>query len=395
MPAGTEAVARALAFAGEEVDRLERELSEIVLLDQQIRQEIARHERRRGQAADRLTAVQARGEPAEVREATEQLVTLTARSGLMQAQADILEGKQKALTRFRDHLTELIGMLGGGAEAAESGDETPAEESGRDDLARAVVTAQEDLRRDIARAMHDGPAQSLTNIILQAQIVERLVGRDQERAMQEVRLLVDMVQKTLESTKTFIFDVRPMVLDDLGVVPTLRRAARDRGQRARIPIEFESTGPDRRLAPDLESGIFRVVDEALTGFIATQPSRITIRLEWKPQTLRARVRSVRTGETELALPPGSEPPAAGAEPLGSSERGEDLPPLLAAMIQERHDDDVATRSAAAEQAAKDSALPARSWREIEQRASTAGLEVSLAEGGRCVEMVAELAGSPA
>ena len=390
MPAGSESVERALAFAGEELDRLERELSEITLLDQQIRQEIARHERRRAQAADRLTAVQARGEVTDIREATEQLLTLTARSGLMQAQADILEGKQKALSRFRDHLAELTVMLGGGADHGDGADDTGPEEGGRDALARAVVTAQEDLRRDISRAMHDGPAQSLTNIILQAQIVERLVGRDPDRAMQEVQLLVDMVQKTLESTKTFIFDVRPMVLDDLGVVPTLRRAARDRGQRARIPIEFESTGPDRRLAAELESGIFRVVDEALTGFIATQPSRITIRLEWKPEALRARVRSVHTGETALALPPGAEAPATGGEPLGTSERGEDLPPLLAAMIQERHDDDVATRSAAAEQAAKDAALPARSWREIEQRASTVGLEVGLVEGGRCVELLAEL-----
>ena len=77
--------------------------------------------------------------------------------------------------------------------------------------------------------MHDGPAQSLTNIVLQAQIVERLVGKDPALAQGEVRQLVAMVQQTLEATKTFIFDVRPMVLDDLGLVPTLRRAARERG----------------------------------------------------------------------------------------------------------------------------------------------------------------------
>src|SRR3982074_2570136 len=123
-----------------------------------------------------------------------------------------------------------------------------------------VLSAQEDLRREIARAMHDGPAQSLTNIVLQAQIVDRLVSRDPEMARGEIRQLVAMVQSTLDATKSFIFDVRPMVLDDLGLVPTLRRAARERGRRAGVPVEFDSMGSDRRLPMDLESGLFRILD---------------------------------------------------------------------------------------------------------------------------------------
>ena len=95
-------------------------------------------------------------------------------------------------------------------------------------VSRIVLSAQEDLRREIAKAMHDGPAQSLTNIVLQAQIVERLMATDTARARTEVGLLIAMVQQTLDATKSFIFDVRPMVLDDLGLVPTLRRSARDR-----------------------------------------------------------------------------------------------------------------------------------------------------------------------
>ncbi len=110
-------------------------------------------------------------------------------------------------------------------------------------VSRLLLDAQEDLRREIARAMHDGPAQSLTNIVLQAQIVERLVDQEPANAGTEVRQLVAMVQQTLEATKSFIFDVRPMVLDDLGLVPTLRRSARERGQRTGVPVEFDSMGP--------------------------------------------------------------------------------------------------------------------------------------------------------
>ena len=68
------------------------------------------------------------------------------------------------------------------------------------------------------------------------------MDRDPDSAKGELRLLVAMVQQTLDATKNFIFDVRPMVLDDLGVVPTLRRMARDRGRRAQVPVEFDSLG---------------------------------------------------------------------------------------------------------------------------------------------------------
>ena len=138
-------------------------------------------------------------------------------------------------------------------------------------VSRMVLSAQEDLRREIARAMHDGPAQSLTNIVLQAQIVDRLVARDPEQARGEIRQLVAMVQSTLDATKSFIFDVRPMVLDDLGLVPTLRRAARERGRRAHVPVEFESFGSDRRMAMEVEGGLFRILDETLGGVPVVEP----------------------------------------------------------------------------------------------------------------------------
>ena len=128
--------------------------------------------------------------------------------------------------------------------------------------------------------MHDGPAQSLTNIVLQAEIVERLVGTDTAAAQLEVIQLVAMVQHTLEATKTFIFDVRPMVLDDLGLVPTLRRAARDRGRRAGIQVAFESLGSEQRLTAELESGLFRILDEGLAGYLAVRPEHVALRLDW-------------------------------------------------------------------------------------------------------------------
>ena len=416
-------VQAALAGAEEQLERLERELAEIAMLEQQTRGEAARHEQRRTQAAERLAAMQARGDadPDEVREAVAQVITLTRRAALMESQVDVLAGKQKTLVRYRDHLAELVEALRVAAEWA------PAAEAGPDaelpvpaPVSRAILSAQEDMRRDIARAMHDGPAQSLANIVLQAQIVERLVSRDPEAALGEARALIDVVQHALDATKTFIFDVRPMVLDDLGLVPTLRRLARDRGHAAQVPVEFESVGADRRLDLDLETGLFRILDQATVAYLQTDPSRVELSLTWEDASLAAQVRAVHTEETVLALPAGTPPDAAadgaatdGAGPeapavddapkksrgrggrfrlLGSREQGEDLPPALAAMIREQREDEAARATASAAAPEEPPGLSAATWRDIAQRARSLGIEARLSDEGRCLDLAVELPG---
>ena len=241
-------------------------------------------------------------------------------------------------------------------------------------MSRIVLTAQEDLRREIARAMHDGPAQSLTNIVLQAQIVERLLAKDPEAARGEVRQLVSMVQQTLDATKSFIFDVRPMVLDDLGLVPTLRRSVRERGQRAGVAVEFDSMGTDRRLPMELESGLFRILDEALGAYLGASPDRVALRLDWTEERVEGRVSAsrdrtsaVEAAEREVAAQTSANPGT------------KDLPPALAAMIEDRREQ----AEAAAETARNEAivALPVNAWREIEQRAATVGISAELVADG--------------
>jgi hypothetical protein len=254
-------------------------------------------------------------------------------------------------------------------------------------MSRIVLNAQEDLRREIARAMHDGPAQSLTNIVLQAQIVERLLGRDPEGARGELRLLVSMVQQTLDATKSFIFDVRPMVLDDLGLVPTLRRAARERGRRAGIAVEFDSIGQDRRIEVDLESTLFRIIDEALSGYLAARPDRIAVRLDWSEDVVEAVVDARRDPTARMA-----EAEQAVADAARDSEAtAKDLPPALESMMADRRERAEARAEAA--RAAAIVSLPPDTWREIQQRAATTGVSAELSEGGGRLEIRAEIGAS--
>ena len=200
-----------------DVASLETELAEIDLLIQQATAESERHESKRAAMAARIAAVRAgdRVDPVEQAEQTAQLVNLTKRATVMESQVDVLKGKVKVLHRHHDALAALASDLrqlpdGGSVpllSAAGSGADDSSDDgdgSGTSNemarvspaVSRMILAAQEDLRRDIARAMHDGPAQSLTNIVLQAQIVERLIASDPAAAKPETRELIAMVQST-------------------------------------------------------------------------------------------------------------------------------------------------------------------------------------------------------
>jgi hypothetical protein len=240
-------------------------------------------------------------------------------------------------------------------------------------VSHLVLSAQEDLRREISRAMHDGPAQSLTNIVLQAQIVERLQAKDPAAAEKEVRELVAMVQRTLEATKTFIFDVRPMVLDDLGLVPTLRRACRDRGKRAGVTVDFESVGLDRRLPAQLESGLFRILDDVLAAHIAAKPETLSLHLDWGARL-------------EIELTAGRAPASIAAPDLPPDRA--DLPPAIAGMVEERRE---AHRDAV--EAARLAALakvPDRLWKEIAGRAELLGIDAELLDEGTRLRLLVDI-----
>jgi hypothetical protein len=212
--------------------------------------------------------------------------------------------------------------------------------------------------------------------------VERLVERNPAAAQAEVHELVAMVQRTLDATKSFIFDVRPMVLDDLGLVPTLRGAARDRGRRAGTTMTFESFGADRRLPTDVESGLFRLLDDAMAAFLALHPEQVSLRLDWSDQ-LEARITT-----SPFGSPAGS---AAGTTAVSgpATEAAGDLPPALAAMIAQRHDDQVAAEEDA--RRAREIILPPDAWNEIRMLAESLGLSAQLLDGGAGLLLDADLA----
>lgn len=371
-----------------DISGLNQELDEITLLTAQAATETERHETRRQKAEEKVAAMEAdpRVDAAELREARSQLLILSRRAVLFEAQQQVLEGKGRTLMRFRDRLQELDQMLSGAPQGpvrslpavSSAGPATPiaqpigsaggvASESDRG----ALLRAQEELRKDIARHMHDGPAQSLANIALQSEIVQRLATRGDPRLGNELGSLRTMVQAALDTTKEFIFDVRPMVLDDLGLVPTLRRLVTDRGRRSGIEVAFDSQGPLRRLDPDLESGLFRIIAEAATGYLHLRPSQLQVRLDWSDTELYALVNGIWAAETG---------PGGGR---AGDELPDDVPPALRAMIE-------ANRSQNQQQQSASHMLPQELMDEIMERAQTLGIRIGVQQDGAALEISAPL-----
>ena len=350
---------------------LQRELEEIELLLRQAATEVERHEGRRVQAEERLAQIEREQRaPEQLVEARVQLLTQTRRATTMQSQLEVLGGKQRVLLRYRARIEASLPVIRAAAsgDIALAGIAIPSSVPGLTGngqagaVSAAVLAAQEQMRREIARQMHDGPAQSIANIALQAQIVQRLFERDPARAAQALAELVEMVQQALEATKTFIFDVRPMVLDDLGLVPTLRRSAAERTRRSGVAVHFDSVGTDGRLSMGVESGLFRMIDDAVSAYIAVHATAVTIRLDWSENAVRVTIagkspRAEQTAEQRARAT------------VAAARRDRALPDALASMIHEQEEVD----------AERNAGLPAATLTEIEQRAAGLGIAVTVAD----------------
>jgi two-component system sensor histidine kinase DegS len=126
-----------------------------------------------------------------------------------------------------------------------------------------LVNAQETERQRLSRQMHDGPAQALSNFILQTEIAMRLFDVDAGQARAELNSLKSSAMGTFQKVRNFIFELRPMMLDDLGLVPTVRRYADAFKEQTGLDINVTVTGNERRLEPYLEVMIFRALQELL------------------------------------------------------------------------------------------------------------------------------------
>lgn len=245
-----------------EYQQVQNELKEIDLLIQQTTAEVDRLAQRSTQAANRLQQVEAQFDTIprqDIREAYQAMLEAQQRLFTMRGQLEKLQAQQRQLqhrARLLQRMLETCAIGEMAPEATAPGEETPA-------IIR-VIEAQERERQQLARQMHDGPAQALTNLVLQAEICERLFEVDPNQARAELANLKSAVVATFQRIRTFIANLRPMMLDDLGLIPTLKRYVEDTTEGG-FQVKLVVTGRERRFASYKEVTAFRVIQELLNN----------------------------------------------------------------------------------------------------------------------------------
>jgi signal transduction histidine kinase len=154
------------------------------------------------------------------------------------------------------------------------------------DALRRIVDAQELERRRLARELHDETGQALSSILLGLRALDEKVDSDVVRdAVAEVR---ELVVATLQDVRRLAVELRPKVLDDFGLVPALERLAQTFGDQTGISVRFEPGLADERLPAEVETALYRIVQEALTNIVKHAHARnISIVLVRRPGTVTA------------------------------------------------------------------------------------------------------------
>ena len=273
-----------------ELEETTRALREITLMIEQSQGEMSKLSQRNAAITTHLQQVQGQitsVPPQEIRNAYDSALDAQQRLFVMRGQLEKLQAERTHLERLKTILEKApASMSSGGASAMSSSGSS----KGTMASVEMLVNAQETERQRLSRQMHDGPAQALSNFILQTEIAMRLFDVDAAQAKDELNNLKSSAMGTFQKVRNFIFELRPMMLDDLGLVPTVRRYADAFKEQASLDVNVTVTGNERRLEPYLEVMMFRALQELLGNAARhSQATQVKVMLDMGEDRVRVSV----------------------------------------------------------------------------------------------------------
>jgi two-component system sensor histidine kinase DegS len=261
----------------EDLVEAQQDLKDIDIKLTQSQAEVTKLAERNASTVARLQKIQNQSDallPLEVRQAYDGALDAQQRLFLMRGQVDKLTSDKKHLEKHISALEKVSGLLGDDTETPEAGAKQETFS-----MIEAIIQAQEAERQRLSRQMHDGPAQALSNFILQSEIAMRLFDLDQDQAREELNSLKISATSAFQQVRNFVFELRPMMLDDLGLIPTLKRYTEAFQEQSEAQVTLDVTGEERRMESYIEVIIFRSLQDLL-GFAHRQgqANQITIKL---------------------------------------------------------------------------------------------------------------------
>jgi len=247
-----------------ELEETQRALRETTLMIEQSQGEVTKLTQRNTAITSHLQQVQNQiGDTSveEIRMAYDSALDAQQRLFVMRGQLEKLQNDKAHYERYKSALEQLQNGGAGGSGSPSSSSSG----AGKGPLASVemLVNAQEAERQRLSRQMHDGPAQALSNFILQTEIAMRLLDVDSTQARDELGNLKMSAMGTFQKVRNFIFELRPMMLDDLGIIPTIRRYADTFKEQTGLEVNVTVSGNERRLESYLEVMVFRAIQELL------------------------------------------------------------------------------------------------------------------------------------
>ncbi len=247
-----------------DIEQSQRALKEINLMLEQSQIELNKLSQRNTAITVHLQQVQSQMESlprTDIRVAYDSALDAQQRLFVMRGQLEKLQSDQTNLKRLLD-LLQRAQKFAEGEHSTQTSKPVTTTAS-----LEMLINAQEGERQRLSKQMHDGPAQALSNFILQTEIAVRLFDIDATRAKEELALLKQSAMNTFTKVRSFISDLRPMMLDDLGLVPTIKRYVDTFKEQTSVDTSIVMTGTDLRLVPYLEVFIFRAIQEFLSNAV--------------------------------------------------------------------------------------------------------------------------------
>jgi two-component system sensor histidine kinase DegS len=260
------------------IEQTEQELKEISLMFEQSQLEVNRLAQKNAAVTTQLQRLQGHFDSVpreDIRTAYDQALDSQQRLFVMRGQSEKLQSDVEHLQVYKNILEKVLAESGEGDFSSQK-----LGSNGVFGTVESIIQAQETERQRLSRQMHDGPAQALSNFILQTEIAVRLFDIDQEKARQELLTLKESATSAFKQVRDFVFELRPMMLDDLGLVPTLKRYVEAYKEQSGTVIRLSVNGVERRLESYIEVIIFRAIQEVM-GYVVRkgQASQITVQMD--------------------------------------------------------------------------------------------------------------------
>ncbi|WP_238915437.1 sensor histidine kinase [Clostridium sp. YIM B02555] len=124
-----------------------------------------------------------------------------------------------------------------------------------------ILEAQENERKRIARDIHDGPAQHMANVVMKVDICKMVLQKDFEEGLKELEDLKGCVKVALKEVRSIIFDLRPMSLDDLGLIQTIQQTVNTISEESNIDIKIKLKPIETEIESIIQVAVYRIIQE--------------------------------------------------------------------------------------------------------------------------------------